>query len=106
MELQVWSGTVDIRVPIYPIGELVSEVRPLGHDSVPVEVAVRYQACDDTTCLLPKSETLVLDLQLEPTDVPAIAVHMGHGQREGNYDGTRHFKRLLKRKGDSGRKTI
>ena len=106
VELQVWSGTVDIRVPIYPIGELVSEVRPLDHDSVPVEVAVRYQACDDTTCLLPKSQTLVLDLQLEPTDVPAIAVHMGHGQREGNYDGTRHFKRLLKRKGDSGRKTI
>ena len=62
VELQVWSGTVDIRVPIYPIGELVSEVRPLDHDSVLVEVAVRYQACDDTTCLLPKSETLVLDL--------------------------------------------
>ena len=106
VELQVWSGTVDIRVPIYPIGELVSEVRLLDHDSVLVEVAVRYQACDDTTCLLPKSETLVLDLQLEPTDVPAIAVYMGHGQREGDYDGTRHFKRLLKRKGDSGRKTI
>ena len=62
VELQVWSGTVDIRVPIYPIGELVSEVRLLDHDSVLVEVAVRYQACDDTTCLLPKSETLVLDL--------------------------------------------
>ena len=106
IELQVWSGTVYNRVPIYPIGELVSEVRPLDQDSVQIEVAVRYQACDDTTCLLPKSEVLVLDLPLEATDVPAIAVHMGHGQREGNYDGTRHFKRLLQRKGDTGRKTI
>lgn len=104
--LQVWSGVVDIRIPLYPVGELVSEVRPLDHDSVRLEIAVRYQACDDSTCLLPKSETLVLDVPLEETDVPAIAVHMGHGQREGNYDGTRHLKRLLQRKKDTRQNTI
>lgn len=104
--LQVWSGTVDIRIPLYPVGELVSEVRPLDRDTVRLEIAVRYQACDDSTCLLPKSETLVLDVPLEETDVPAIAVHMGHGQREGNYDGTRHLKRLLQRKNDRRQNTI
>lgn len=102
IELQVWSHTVDVIVPIYPIGELASEVRPLDQETVTVKVQVRYQACDDTTCLLPRTESLALELPLEAVDVPAISVHTGHGQREGNYDGTRHMKRLLKRKGDSG----
>jgi hypothetical protein len=106
VELQVWSGVVDIRVPIYPVGELVSEVRPLDHESVSIEIAVSYQVCDDTTCQLPKLVTLSIDLPLEATDVPAIAVHMGHGQREGNYDGASHLKRLLQRKGDTRQDTI
>lgn len=102
IELQVWSHTVDVKIPIYPIGELVSEVRPLDQETVAVKIQVRYQACDDTTCLLPRTESLTLELPLEAVDVPAISVHTGHGQHEGNYDGTRHMKRLLKRKGDSG----
>ena len=106
VELQVWSGVVDIRAPIYPVGELVSEVRPLYHESVSIKIAMSYQACDDTKCQLPKSVTLALDLPVEATDVPAIAVHMGHGQREGNYDGTSHLKRLLQRKGHTRQDTI
>lgn len=106
VELQVWSGVVDIRVPIYPVGELVSEVRPLDHESVSIEIAVSYQVCDNMICQLPKLVTLSIDLPLEATDVPAIAVHMGHGQREGNYDGTSHLKRLLQRKGDTRQDTI
>ena len=58
------------------------------------------------TCQLPKLVTLSINLPLEATDVPAIAVHMGHGQREGNYDGTLHLKRLLQRKGDTRQGTI
>ena len=53
IDLEEWSGTVDIIVPFYPVGELVSEVRPLDANSVTVEVTVRYQACNDDTCLLP-----------------------------------------------------
>ena len=98
VDLNVWSGTVDIVVPIYPTGELASEVRPLDRKSATIEVQVRYQACDDETCLLPRVETFSLEAPLDVVDVPAIAVHMGHGQREGDFDGTPHFKRLLKRK--------
>ncbi len=97
-ELQVWSGTVDIRVPVYAASELVTEVAPLAHDSTTVDVVVRYQACDDDTCLLPRMERFKLEIPLDVTEVPAIPIHQGHGQREGNYDGTPHFKRLLARK--------
>ena len=98
VELQVWTGTVDIVIPFYGVGELVSEVRPLDDDSVTVEVAVRYQACDDDTCLLPRSETFKLEVPLEVVDVPAMPIHMGHGQREGGYDTGPHMKRLFMRK--------
>lgn len=98
VELQVWSGVVDIRVPIYAASEIATEVAPLAHQSVPIEVTVGYQACDDETCMLPQVQKFPLEIPLDVTEVPAIAVHQGHGQREGNYDGTPHMKRLLKRK--------
>jgi len=96
--LQVWSGTVDIVVPIYPTSELASEVRPLDDESATIEIAVRYQACDSDTCLLPQSECFTITVPIDITEVPAIDVHMGHGQREGTYDGNPHFKRLIARK--------
>ena len=98
VDLQVWSGTVDLRVPIYAAGALASETRPLDVDSVPIEVEVRYQACDENTCLLPRTETFRLDAAMDVVDIPKISIHMGHGQREGNYDGMRHVSRLLWRK--------
>ncbi len=98
VDLPVWSGTVDIRVPVYATGELASEVRPLDRHQVEVIVEVRYQACDDDRCLLPRSERLSLEVPLDVVDVPRIGVHAGHGQREGLYDATGHFLRLLARK--------
>jgi hypothetical protein len=98
LELAVWSGSVDIRVPFHAVGELASEVRPLDVDAVPIEITVRYQACDDQTCLLPKTEKFVLDVPLDVIDIPKIGMHAGHGQREGAYDGSRHLRRLMLRK--------
>ncbi len=98
VELEVWSGTVDIVVPVYPVGELASEVRPLDMDTTQIEVHVRYQACNDDTCLLPRTETFHLEVPLDVIDIPAIPLHQGHGQREGAYDGTPHLRRLLLRK--------
>ncbi len=97
-ELSVWSGIVDIVVPFYAVGELASEVRPLDRDSVQLEIDIAYQACSDDTCLLPRTEKLTLDVPLEVVDVPSLALHRGHGQREGGYDATPHMLRLLLRK--------
>jgi hypothetical protein len=98
IELPVWSGRVDIVIPFYAVGELASETRPLDAKSVEIEVGVRYQACDDAVCLLPKTEKLVMELDLDVVDVPALGMHMGHGQREASYDSRRHMLRLFLRK--------
>ncbi|MEM6706516.1 MAG: redoxin domain-containing protein [Acidobacteriota bacterium] len=96
--LNVWHGTVDLIYPFYATGELVSECRPLDTPSVEIEATVRYQACTDSECLLPKTETFTLSLDLDVIDIPDIELHRGHGQRVGNYDGTPALKRLLARK--------
>ena len=97
VELSVWSGCFDIVVPFYASGELASEVRPLETESATVEVSVRFQACNDRECLLPRTETLSLEVPLDVVDVPALGIHKGHGQREGNYSTMPHMRRLMLR---------
>jgi len=98
MELPVWSGSFDVVVPFYPVGELASETRPLDVDTAQVDITVRYQACDDAVCFPPKTEQLSLGLALDVIDVPALGMHMGHGQREAGFSGTPHMARLMLRK--------
>lgn len=98
VDLEVWSGTVDLVVPFYARGELASETRPLDADKMDIQVQVRYQACNDNECLLPKTETFNLTLGMDVIDVPKIGLHLGHGQRAGNYDGRPALRRLLWRK--------
>ncbi len=98
VDLEVWSGSVDLVVPFYAKGELASETRPLDSDEIEIQVAVRYQACNDNECLLPKTEVFTLSLGMDVIDIPKIGLHLGHGQRAGNYDGRPALRRLLWRK--------
>ena len=98
LELPVWSGTVDILVPFYAVGLLASETRPLDMDTAEIQVDIRYQACDDAVCFPPRTEKLVLQLDLDVIDVPALGPHMGHGQREASFSGAPHMARLMLRK--------
>ena len=98
VELSVWSGVVDIAVPVYATSELASDCRALERDEARLNVTVRYQACDDETCLLPRTETLHVDVPILPADVPSISMHMGHGQNELPFDGEPHMRRLVLRK--------
>ena len=97
LDLQVWDGVVDIAVPFYPRAEIVSECRPVDAEPVPIDVAVRYQACDDSTCLPPRSERFRLELGLEPVDMPDLAFHGETGQRKSALDGAPHMRRLILR---------
>ena len=98
IDLNVWSGTVDFVIPLYPVGELVSECRPIDEREVEISVHITFQACTDEACLLPQARTLTLGVELEEVDVPNLPIHTGHGQREGNYDSTPAMKRLIWRK--------
>ena len=98
IDLSVWSGTVHFATPLYPVGELVSECRPIDEREIELSVHVTFQACTDETCLLPQTRTLTLRVELEEVDVPNLPIHTGHGQREGHYDSTPAMKRLIWRK--------
>jgi hypothetical protein len=98
VDLQVWSGTVDLVVPFYATGELASETRPLDADEITIEARVRYQACTDSECLLPKTETFKFRLAMDVIDVPRLDMHLGHGQRESSYDSMPALRRLIWRK--------
>ena len=99
VELQVWSGSVDVVVPVYALSRLASELRPIeAGASVTLEVTVRYQACDDAQCLAPRTEKLVLTAPIEPIDVPRLPYFDGGGQRETGMDSARHLRRLMLRK--------
>lgn len=77
---------------------LASETRPLDSDEITLEVTVRYQACDDDTCLLPKTETFSFTVPMDVIDIPNLGMHKGHGQREGSFNATPHMLRLFARK--------
>ena len=98
VDLEVWSGTVDIVVPFYAQGELASETRPLDTDNISLSIQVRYQACNDYECLLPRTDTFTLELPMDVIDVPRLGPHLGHGQREGSYDSMPAMRRLFLRK--------
>jgi hypothetical protein len=98
VELQVWSGTVDIVVPVYALSKLASELRPLDEAETTVDVTVRYQACDDRACLAPRTETLTLRVPIEPIDVPRLPLFRGKGQRVTTMNSARHMRRLVARK--------
>lgn len=98
LELPIWSDRVDISVPVYALSAFASECHPLDRDSADIEVTVRYQACNDRECLLPRTETFRLKVPVQEVDVPAISLHMGHGQREAVFNGNPHLVRLMKRK--------
>lgn len=55
-EFQVLDSDVEIVVP------LVSAIREV--DSIPIEIEVRYQVCDERECFLPQTERLRLDVPL------------------------------------------
>jgi len=70
----------------------------LDVDNVDIEVQVRYQACTNDECLLPRTESFTLNLALDVVDTPSLGFHTGHGQREGAYDSTPAMRRLFLRK--------
>ena len=98
LTLPVWSGTVDVQIPVYALSRFVSECRPVDRESATLDVTVRYQACDDHDCLLPRTEKLSLEVPVEPVDVQKIGIHAGHGQRESAMHSGAHMRRLLLRK--------
>jgi peroxiredoxin len=97
-DFQVWSGTVDLQVPVFANSHLVDVSKgPDGAKSVRIEVRVNYQACTDTACLVPRNETFELEIPLEPLDMPNLPGMGKKSRRVTKMDSLAHFKDLLGR---------
>ena len=95
--LQVWDGTTDFVFPVYAASALGRAMRD-GVTSIQVDVTVRYQACDDTQCFIPRTQTLRLDVPIAPGAMPNFDEMHGITGETVEMDATAHMKRLIKRK--------
>ncbi len=95
--LHVWSGTVDIVVPVWADSRLVCVTRPVDVPSATLEVTVRYQACDEATCMVPRTERLQVTVPVEPHDVPNIDLLAKNGQKVTSMDSMTHLDKLVRR---------
>lgn len=68
-ELQVWSGQVDFKIPVWVDDRIASLTRE-SHGEVCIQVELHYQSCDAQSCHIPRKESLTLK-------VP-VARHLGH----------------------------
>jgi len=95
--LHVWSGTVDWVIPVYADSDLF----PAGEEAqseIQLDVTVRYQACDDNTCLVPRTEHLKLKIPLAGMEVPSLMGMGAVGQnRAVEMDSAKYFAQLNER---------
>ena len=92
--LHVWSGVVDIVIPLYADSSLKAEIG----STITLELQVRYQACDDAQCFLPITRTLGLEIPVAPSVLPAISGLKDDRADRVNMDSDHHIQRLIERK--------
>ncbi len=97
VSLEVWSGTVDLVVPIWAHERLAPFiVPPDGPQSATIQVMVRYQACDEQACRLPRTETFTFEIPIESGTLPRLSAFRD-GTTATTMATSKHLKRLLRR---------
>ena len=97
VEDPIWKGPLDVAIPVYAQAELISECRPIENDTITIQVTVRAATSDGRSRLDPKTQTLTLEIFLEPVDMPKLRFHGDTGQRRSDMDSEPHFRRLVLR---------
>jgi len=95
--LHVWEGTVDFVIPTYANTVLARTVRD-GAESITLTVRVRYQACDDTQCFIPRTRTIELDVPVASGVIPGFDQMKDYDGTTIEMDSKAHMRRLLERK--------
>jgi peroxiredoxin len=70
MRFNVFTGTVDIAIPVTLTSELVKLGQVRDIDSVPINVNIAYQACNDTMCLPPRTVQVGFEAPLGDVILP------------------------------------
>jgi hypothetical protein len=97
VDLRVWSGTVDVVVPVHATSQLVPMLSAHELDTAEIRVRVRYQACDDRTCFVSREEEFVLEAGIREYTVPRIRTFAGSGQHFARHAPAGHMLRLAVR---------
>ena len=95
--LHVWDGTVDFVIPFFANSELARALFQ-NDPSITLEVAVRYQACDDEQCFLPRTHTITLDIPVEFGVMPDFEKMRRLSPNVIAMDSMAHMQRLFLRK--------
>jgi len=95
--LQVWDGTAEFVFPVYAASSLGRAIRD-GVTFIEVDVTVRYQACDDAQCFIPRTRTLRLEVPIGPGAMPDFGEMRGITGETVEMDSITHMKRLVERK--------
>ena len=100
--LQVWEDTVDLVIPIFASGTIVHAIDDGPTPSVELKVNVRYQACDDHQCFIPRTQTIVLNVPFGENVLPGfVAKILGENVASRvqivDMDTKAHLKRLTAR---------
>lgn len=95
--LHVWDSSVDFVMDVWADSTIAKEIAS-GAESIEIEVSVRYQACDDAQCFIPRRRTLKLDVPLAVGAMPNSPRFRGTSAATVDMDWDAHMKRLLERK--------
>jgi peroxiredoxin len=95
-ELQVWDGCVDFVIPVQADDRIVSLLDAPQHDAVPIDVTIRYQACDDQTCRIPQREKLTVRVPTAPYVGHELAGRMD-GAVASSMNSREHMMRMVRR---------
>mgnify|MGYP002884163143 CR=1 FL=1 len=64
--LNVFEGVVDVAIPVTPNSELFGPAPGNQPTELEIPVEVLFQACSETICYTPRTETLSVMLPVEP----------------------------------------
>ncbi len=95
--LHVWDDAVDFVMDVWA-DSTIAKAMASGTESIQVEVTVRYQACDDAQCFIPRSRTLTLDVPLAVGAMPNSPRFRDTGALTVDLDWETHMTRLIERK--------
>ncbi len=95
--LQVWGGSVDLVVPLFANAALAPIARLDPEASVELKIKVRYQACDESQCFIPRTRLIELDVPLGIGPMPGFDRFRDLGVEVIDMDSQEHMRRLVQR---------
>jgi peroxiredoxin len=95
-DLNVWDGRVDFIVPVHVDSRIASLVDKPGYDQISIDVAVRYQACDDKACRIPQRESMTVEVPIGLHTAHRMAGHLD-GAVTTTMDSQKHMMKMVRR---------